>query len=81
MAGGPAEIELGIIVVGSGTVGADTLDQVESRQADTDVVDQLLVERAGGNDWGGGGSGRDVGEGAGAVDEDVAWDAEAGEGG
>lgn len=80
-AGGPAETKLGIVVLGGGTVGADALDQIVSFEADTDVVDQSFVEGAGGHDGDWGGGGRDVGESAGSVDQDVSGDAETGEGG
>jgi hypothetical protein len=51
-AGGSADGEFGVVVVGGHTVGAHSSDQVEVGEALADVVDQLLVDRAG---WGGGG--------------------------
>jgi hypothetical protein len=80
-AGGPADGELGIVVVGGSAVSAGALDHVVPVVADADVVDQVLVESAGGRSGDGGGGGRHVGQGAVAVDELVAWNAQAGEGG
>jgi hypothetical protein len=79
-AGGSADGELGIVVVGSRAVGADALDQVETVNADAVAVDQFLVDGTDGVLGCGRGDGRDVDLSARAVDEDVAVDAGAGEG-
>lgn len=78
-AGGSAEGELGIEVVGSSAVGAYALDHVEAGKANADSVNQLLIEGA----CGGSGlwwrSRWIVGEDAESVEESVSGDALAGE--
>jgi hypothetical protein len=43
-AGGSADSQLGVVDVRGSTFSAGTLDQVESREAGADIIDQLLVE-------------------------------------
>lgn len=80
-ASGSADGQLSVVVLGGGAVGADALDQVESVKTDTNVVDQLLVDGASGGSRNGGGSRRGVGQDAVSVEQLVAGNAEAGEGG
>ncbi len=72
---------MSIIVVGSGAVGANALDEVVSIEADAVVVYETLVDATGGDDGERSGSGRHVGECACTVAEDVSRDAEARESG
>lgn len=80
-AGRSAESKLGIIVVGGGAVSANSLDEVESIETDADVVDQTLIESAGGDHWTRSRSRRLVGKDAEAVEKSVSWDADAGKSG
>lgn len=70
---------MGIVVPGSCAVGADSLDQVESLQADANSVDELLVDGAGRRHWNGNWCGWDIGQCAGSIGQDVSRDAETGE--
>jgi hypothetical protein len=78
-ASGPADSSPGIIVIGGHAVGADSLDEVEVGEALADVVDQLLVDGAGGRSWNWSWSWRVVWHGTGSIDEGVSGDARAGE--
>lgn len=74
-ASGPADGGLSVVVVGGHAVGADSLDEVEVGEALADVVDQLLVDRAGGWRWHWSWGWRSVRKCAGSIDKSVARDA------
>lgn len=72
---------MGIVVLGSCAVGANSLDEIVSLQTDANSVDELLVESAGRWHWDWRWCRWDIGQCAGAIDQDISRDAETGQSG